>query len=158
MRTLKVKWPGLWVTLCSGACLAVAPPPELHVVGNRVETPDGKDVWLQGVNIASLEWRSDGDHVLQSIGVAVDEWKANAIRLPIRDDFWFGKGKGQKDGGVAYRVLVACAVTSIVSRGAYVVLDLHRFRAPTDAHVAFWKEVAARYRKDYTESFFAMLA
>ena len=32
------------------------------------------------------------------------------------------------------------------SRGAYVAIDLHRFGAPTDDSVDFWKEAAARYK------------
>ncbi len=32
------------------------------------------------------------------------------------------------------------------SRGAYLILDLHRFRAPKEEHVAFWKDAAATYK------------
>lgn len=121
-------------------------PTELRVVGNQVRTKDGRAVWLQGLNVVSLEWSVGGEHVLRSAQVAVDEWKSNIIRLPMKDDFWFGKGPGQKDGGAAYRALVDAAVNVVANRGAYILLDLHRFRAPTDEHVAFWKEVATKYK------------
>jgi hypothetical protein len=42
--------------------------------------------------------------------------------------------------------LVDNVVTLAANRGAYVMLDLHRFRAPKRAHVQFWKEVATKYR------------
>jgi hypothetical protein len=35
---------------------ATSGPPSLKVVGNRLKTPDGAVMQLQGVNIASLKW------------------------------------------------------------------------------------------------------
>ena len=52
----------------------------------------------------------------------------------------------QNDGGKDYRALVDRIITLAANRGAYVVLDLHRFRAPKAEHVEFWKDAAARYR------------
>lgn len=121
-------------------------PPMLRVDGNLLKTPDGKTVWLQGLAVASMEWSAGGEHILQSIQVGIEQWKANCIRLSVADDFWFGRGKGQKDGGVAYRKLVDAAVEAAGSRKAYLVLDLHRFGAPMDEHVAFWKDAAMRYK------------
>ena len=116
------------------------------MVGNQLQTADGKAVWLQGVNIPSLEWSLKGENVLRSVSVAIDDWKANVIRLPIRDDHWSGRNPGPKDGGKAYRELVDEAVKAIAARSAYVVIDLHRFRAPKTETVEFWKEVATQYR------------
>ena len=121
-------------------------PVELHVVGNQVLNPAGQPVWLQGVNVVSLEFLVKGDHVLKSAQVAVEEWKANLIRLPVKEEYWFGKGPGQKDGGAAYRELVDAAVTFVANRGAYVLLDLHRFRAPRAEHAEFWKDAAPRFK------------
>ena len=126
-----------------------APKPEkwpqtLHVVGNKVLNKDGKDVWLQGANVVSLEFLVNGDHVLRSILVAVDEWKANAIRLPVKDDYWFGKEAN--DGGKKYREMLDAAITLAANHGAYTILDLHRFRAPQQRHADFWKDAATRYK------------
>ena len=121
-------------------------PPELHVVSNHLETKDGKTVWLQGVNVVSLEFSAKGEHILRVAETAIDDWKSNIIRLPVKDDFWFGKGKGQKDDGAAYRDTVDAAITIAANRGAYVLLDLHRFRAPNADHVAFWKDAATKYK------------
>lgn len=120
-------------------------PPELLVVGNKIQTKDGKDVWLQGISLCSMEWSASGDNILKSVTEAVDNWKANCLRLPIREDFWFGKGAYQKDGGAGYRQLVDDVVNLAGGKGVYVVLDLHRFRAPTQIHADFWKEVATKY-------------
>ncbi len=121
-------------------------PPELHVIGNQIVNSDDKPVWLQGVNIVSLEWSVGGERVMKSALVAVEDWKANAIRLPVKEEYWFGKAAGQKDGGAAYRKLVENVITLVANRGAYVVLDLHRFRAPKDEHLAFWKDAAKIYK------------
>jgi hypothetical protein len=121
-------------------------PQELHVEGTKVLTKDGKEIILQGVNVDSLEWNPRGEQVMKSALVAVDDWKSNCIRLPIRENYWFGNDASQKDGGAAYRELVDNIVNLAANRGAYVMLDLHRFRAPKAEHVAFWKDVATKYK------------
>ncbi len=121
-------------------------PQELHVVGNKVLNKDGKEVWLQGLNIVSLEWNPRGERVLRNALVALEDWKANIIRLPVKDDYWFDKDKTQKDGGKAYRELVDSFITIVANRGAYVLLDLHKYRAPRREHVEFWKDAATRYK------------
>lgn len=121
-------------------------PAELHVVGTKVLDKNGKEVLLRGVNVPSLGWKPVGEYVLRSIMVAVDDWKSNVIRLPVRAEFWFGKDDSQKDGGAAYRQLVDDAITMAANRGAYTVLDLHSFRAPKQMHADFWKEAAAKYK------------
>lgn len=119
-------------------------PQELRVEGNQLLAKDGKAVWLQGVNVVSLEWSARGEQVAKAAEVALDEWKANIIRLPVTEDFW--NGKGAKDGGAGYRRTVDNMVTLTANRGAYLLLDLHRFRAPRAEHMAFWKDAAARYK------------
>jgi hypothetical protein len=98
------------------------------------------------MNVVSLEFLVTGDHILKSIEVAVDDWKGNIIRLPVKDDFWFGRAPGQNDGGAAYRSLVDTAITLAANHGAYVLLDLHRFGAPKQEHADFWKDAAAKYK------------
>lgn len=121
-------------------------PPMLHVEGNKIKDINGKDVWLQGISLCSMEWSASGDNILKSVTEAIDNWKANCLRLPIREDFWFGKGPYQKDGGAGYRQLVDDVVNLAGGKGVYIVLDLHRFRAPTQIHADFWKEVATKYK------------
>jgi len=121
-------------------------PAALHVTGNQILRPDGTPVWLQGVNVVSLEFRVQGEHVLRAAQLAVDEWKSNIVRLPVKEEYWFGRHRDQKDGGAAYRELVDAAINIIANRGAYVLLDLHRFRAPRPEHVEFWSDAARRYQ------------
>lgn len=121
-------------------------PPALHVVGNQLQTLSGQPVWLQGVAIPSLEWSGGGEHILESIGVAIKDWKVNCIRLPVREHFWAGTGPYQNDGGINYRQLVDDAVNLCAGHGTYIVIDLHDFRAASEKHVAFWKDVAQRYK------------
>ncbi len=121
-------------------------PQPLHVAGNRLVNPDGKEVWLQGLNAGGLESVAQGDQVIKSTVVGIDEWKANVIRLPVRREFWTGDTPLMKDGGKAYRECVDQIVTLAANRGAYVALDLHRFRAPDQKDADFWKDAAARYK------------
>ncbi len=128
-------------------------PLPLHVQGNQILNTQNEPIWLQGVNVVSLEFSLKGEKVLKSTLVAVDEWKANCIRLPVKEEYWFGRAAGQKDGGSGYRELVDQVVTLVANRGKYVVLDLHRFRAPKAEHVEFWKDAAAKYREHPTVLF-----
>jgi endoglucanase len=121
-------------------------PSELHVVSNYLENAEGEQVWLQGVSIASMEWCAGGEYILQSFNEAITNWNANCIRLPVKESFWFGKGDWQRDGGAGYRQLVDDCVNLTAANGAYIVIDLHRFRAPEQIHADFWKIVAEKYK------------
>ena len=121
-------------------------PPELKVVGNKIQTKDGNEVWLQGVCVDSMEWCAAGERILQSVGVAIKDWKANCIRLPIKEHFYNGNGPYQKDGGAGYRQLIDDVINYCGARGVYVIIDLHRFRAPEQKHADFWKEFATKYK------------
>ena len=67
------------------------------------------------------------------------------ISIPVKEEYWFGQG-GQSDGGQSYRDLVDQMITLAANRGAYVVLDLHRYRAPKPEFIEFWKDAATRYK------------
>lgn len=121
-------------------------PSELHIVGNRVLDKDNKEVRLRGMNVVSLEWSVRGERILRNMLLSIDEWKSNAIRLPVKEEYWFGTNPEQKDGGASYRELVDNAITIAANRGSYVLLDLHRFRAPKKVHADFWKDAAAKYK------------
>ncbi len=121
-------------------------PKELKVVGNQIQTVEGQTVWLQGISLCSLEWSASGDNILKSVEVATKEWKSNVLRQPIRETFWFGRGDYQKDGGAGYRQLVDDSINLAAANGAYVVLDLHQFRAPKEDHVIFWQAIAEKYK------------
>lgn len=119
-------------------------PPMLHVAGNKILDSNDKEVWLQGVNIMSLDWSPTGERILLSTKTAIEDWHANTIRLAVKEDYW--NGKGAKDNGKAYRELVDATINLAANRGAYVLLDLHRFRAPQQEHADFWTDAATRYK------------
>lgn len=115
-------------------------PPELKVQGNRLVDPQGKEVWLQGVNIASLDWSQNGENVLKSAEVAIEDWGVNVIRLPVKESYWFGDEAGN------YRQIVDNMIIFAANRGVYTVLDLHRYRAPRKENLEFWQDASVRYK------------
>ncbi len=131
-------------------------PPPLHVAGNQLQTPEGRSVWLQGLALPSMEWSAGGENILKSIEVGLTGWRANCIRLCLREHFWAGKGPYQNDGGMRYRQLVEDAVNACAAKGAYMVLDLHDYRAPREKHAEFWQDVAKKY-KDHPAVIFELL-
>lgn len=137
------------------ATAVAAAPPRLHVVGNTLQSEKGRTVRLQGVNIASLEWSNTGDtQLMQSVQVALQDWNAGIIRLPLCQDRWLGKADGQTDGGSQYRQIVTDVVNAIAARQKYVLLDLHwsdagqwgrniaQHSMPDDDSTVFWKSLA----------------
>ncbi len=78
-----------------------------------------------------MEWTSTGENITRSIEIAITEWKANCIRLPVKETYWNGVDASQKDGGENYRQVVDNAINLTASHGGYLVIDLHRFRAST---------------------------
>ncbi len=121
-------------------------PSPLRVVGNRLHDINGKVVWLQGVNAGGLETLPQDKQPIKSTVVAIEKWKSNCVRLPIKDEFWFGRSPYQKDGGQDYRNTIEQIVTLAANRGVYVVIDLHRFRAPKTEHADFWKDFSKVYK------------
>jgi hypothetical protein len=121
---------------------------ELKVSGNKLINDQGRPVILQGVNVPSLEWSAKGEQVNRSAKVALLDWKANVIRVPVSNSYWFGRGKGAKEpsnDADAYRRIVDDLVKIAAGQGAYLILDLHLFGGPKANAVEFWKDAAARY-------------
>lgn len=140
-------------------------PSALHVEGSKLRNDNGDIVRLQGVNVPSLEFsNTGGDHLLESIRVAVLYWNVNTIRIPLCQSRWFGEVEGQDDGGRLYRLIVDEVVRYISENGCYVILDLHNFAIsgwyretydtpeiydmPDMKSLEFWEGVAARYAND----------
>lgn len=125
-------------------------PPALEVRGNQLVDATGEPVWLQGINVPSLEWTPQGENILESVAVAVRDWGANVIRLPVTHRFWFA------EDGEAYQELIRTVIDQIATDGAYVILDLHHYRAVTEEDLAFWKEAALMF-KNHPAVLFDML-
>jgi aryl-phospho-beta-D-glucosidase BglC (GH1 family) len=134
-------------------------PLPLKVTGTKILNSKNEPVLLRGVNAASLEWTNNGEgRILKSVNVAIRDWRANIIRLPLSQDRWFGKTSEQNDRGVNYRALVDNVVNVCASQGCYLILDLHwsncgewgtnigQHSMPDTNSTAFWKDAAARYK------------
>lgn len=122
-------------------------PAALRVRGKTVISDTGTPMWLQGLAVPSLEWRPDGDNIERTVEVALDDWKANAIRLAVSAEYWFGNDskKRQEDGGAAYRDLIDRIIARIAQAGAYCIIDLHHYRALRPRDRDFWLDFAKRY-------------
>ncbi len=131
---------------------------ELHIDRRGFIDSAGRPVRLQGVNIPSLEWRNDGDHIIESTRVAFEDWKANVVRIPVCQDRWFGKTPNQdEDPAERYRSIVDLIVRIANEHAGYVILDLHwsdagvwgknigQHKMPDEHSLEFWKDAARRY-------------
>lgn len=119
----------------------------LRVRGNGLVNEAGAGVLLQGVNVPSLEWSPKGENIHRSMKVALLDWKANVVRLPVSASFWFGRGKGGTSSNdlQVYRTIVDDAVKMAAGQGAYLILDLHSYGGIKPFAVEFWTDAAARY-------------
>jgi TolB protein len=144
-------------TSVQSAPLAVPLP--LRVDKTRLVNSKNERVRLRGVNAASLEWSSNGEgHILQTVKVAIEDWRVNHIRLPLAQDRWFGKAADQKDDGKAYQALVKDVVDLCAANGCYIILDLHwsdggewgkrigQHVMPDQNSVDFWKDLGKTYK------------
>lgn len=121
--------------------------PELKTVGNKVLTLDGEPVLLRGLNVPSLEWNPEGQALFRLVECALNEWHAKIIRLPVKSKYWFGREDTKRRGAdEAYRWIVDQVVAKAAAKGAYVLLDLHHYRAPDDDALVFWRDAATRYK------------
>jgi endoglucanase len=129
----------------------------LHVERGRL-VENGVPVTLHGVNVPSLESSNSGLHVFRSCRIALEDWKANCIRLPVCQDRWFGKAPDQHGNGENYRNAIDEIATYVSRSNAYLILDLHwsdegtwggnlgAHKMPDLNSGEFWKEASHRFR------------
>ncbi|MBN1782663.1 cellulase family glycosylhydrolase [bacterium] len=134
--------------------------PALHTESRWIMNDQGEKMLLRGVNIPGLEWDANESHVLQSFGIAVDEWGCNLLRIPLSQDRWYGHGPEQRDNGVRYRALVDELVERALDKEVYIWLELHwnnagewgqnigQHKMPDSLSVLFWRDLAALYKNN----------
>jgi aryl-phospho-beta-D-glucosidase BglC (GH1 family) len=126
---------------------------KLHTEGRYIKDEQGNTVILKGINVASLEWRIDGERVIEKINTVIDDWNVKLIRLPVSQYFWLGipdpkKKKKAIGDAKAYKKLIDDIVNICMSKGVYIIIDLHHYIAPTKDSLKFWKEVARIYKNN----------
>jgi hypothetical protein len=141
----------------------------LNVVGNHIETSDGKTLVYHGVNRSGTEYQCtksgqgvfDGPSDQASIS-AMLTWKINIVRVPLNEDCWLGIN-GEPASGLTmtqYRQDVVNYVHLLRQNNLVVIVELH-WSAPgsqqalgqqpmpdADHAPAFWSSVASTFKDD----------
>jgi aryl-phospho-beta-D-glucosidase BglC (GH1 family) len=144
----------------------------VRVQGDHLIDANGHVLQLRGVNASGLEFvAAQGWDAADPWGggapnwSAIQDWKANAVRLPLNEASWLGykcaDGAGvlrDPDPGQNYKATVAKAVQQATAAGLYIILDLH-WSAPrnycplaqnpmadADNSVGFWTSIASTYK------------
>jgi hypothetical protein len=136
------------------------------VVGNTIKDANGQAVLIHGVNRPSMEWSCNGASVTNGPGPipASDfttmrkAWNANAVRIPLDQDFWLSTAARHCS---SYQSNVAAVVQNARAAGLIVILDLHWSDKGNLANtspgqqcmadqnsVAFWQQVANTYKSN----------
>ncbi|MDD4688860.1 MAG: cellulase family glycosylhydrolase, partial [Eubacteriales bacterium] len=131
---------------------------QLMVSGNHLVFVDEptKTVRLTGVNVPGGEWTGTPgvEKLDRSVTWAIDNWKANIIRLPVSVNGWTGNYSYVYDGGNSYRNYIDQVIGIASEKGAYVILDFHHYKSfEKEAYINFWKEAAVRYKNNPTVLF-----
>lgn len=136
-------------------------PVGVSVQGTRFVS-QGHVVTLVGANHSSLEYSCSGDgHFTLADFQAMRGWGMNVVRIPLSSEFWANAGNDCP----GYRQTVTQAVTNARAAHLFVIVDL-QWSAPFDTRddqkrggvqcpmpdtgkdVAFWQDLATRYRDD----------
>jgi len=99
---------------------------------------------IRGLVRPSMEWDYAGFGITREDFQRMKKWKANAVRLAVKDTLWKGASTGAAVGdGMAYQRNVKRAVSWILQQGMDAILDLHYVAGtPTAEHAAFWDQVS----------------
>jgi endoglucanase len=154
-------------------------PPELKVNGTKFVTVNGGcEVRLVGVNTCGCEWSANGygppsgsgGNIVKSVEAAITTWKANCLRIPLNQDFWFGYSDGISKSSATqstanqtkYQTIIDSAIAAASRKNAYAELDLHwsgngswgssvtakQQNMPDDHSTDFWLDIAKRYKNN----------
>ncbi|MDD6483081.1 MAG: cellulase family glycosylhydrolase [Clostridiales bacterium] len=140
---------GASAAVSSGSDFKNQTPSELHVEGRYIVNAEGERVRLMGANIPDLQWATGGDNDLnRRLGILLDQWNANCVRLCVHSKFWFGQEWYQNGNYSDYRRKVDDIIQQVTSRGKYVILNLHEFYAITDQNKRFWEDAVQIYKNN----------
>jgi hypothetical protein len=139
----------------------------IKVQGNHLVDGSGRAVRLLGVNRGDFAypcaqgWGMKVGPTDRAAVAAMKAWRINAVRLPLNEACWLGLSNVKPQyRGALYRRAVVAFVQRLHAAGLYVILDLHWnapgnkraldhwWHADADHTPAFWRSVAAAFRKD----------
>jgi len=148
-------------TGCAPTPTAPVAPGGYYVNGNTICTMEGRPHLFHGVDRASLEWNSKGEHISLPDFQLMGTWNANVVRIALNQDFWL---PGSQYFDPSYIDTVDNAVAWAEMAGMDVILDLHwsdrgvlggcnpangcQQLMPDANSLTFWQEVATHYRFD----------
>ena len=112
-------------------------------MGNQI-LRNGTAHKIRGLVRPSMEWDYAGFGITREDIQRMKKWKANAVRLAVKDTLWKGGSTGAAAGdGGAYQRNVKRAVNWIIEQGMDAILDLHYVAGvPNADHAAFWDAVS----------------
>jgi aryl-phospho-beta-D-glucosidase BglC (GH1 family) len=141
---------------------AAAPPPWLHVEGNRIVDEQGQPVLLRGV---AIEDPRSGSHRIREKDIAelVGNWGVNVIRVPVHPNLWEHKPKFYEKAlddlvalGRKYGIYILIgwhahgnALTGEVEQVDWAWESPYRgnpYNPSLDLAVRFWEATAKRYK------------
>ena len=155
---------------------SAVPSASIRVSGDTLRDATGRTVVLHGVDISGTEfacaqggvrgregWAIFGGQPIDTPATirAIQSWHVNVVRVPLNEDCWLGiNGINPRFGGTSYVTAITKFVSDLRASGMFVILDLH-WNAPGDAvalsqqpmpdadhSIAFWADVAAKFRAD----------
>lgn len=133
-------------------------PNGYYVAGKAIYDGNGAPHAFHGAARPSLEWSTTGDHISAQDFTLMASWKANVVRIALNQDFWLS-GAAKHDPG--YPATVDQAIGWAHQAALDVILDLHwsdkgdlsnqnpgQQKMADQNSIAFWKEVASKYKDD----------
>jgi endoglucanase len=128
----------------------------LHTKRNLIQDINGKTIILRGVSTAdpgSLMFHKRGRpyDLFEIIKMAVNEWHANVIRLPVHPDGIDDVPGFEGDVEKYFKAYIVPAADMAAELGVYVIIDLHIFDDYTTLEKdklirKFWGVVAPYYK------------
>jgi hypothetical protein len=105
---------------------------------------NGKEHKIRGLVRPSMEWDYSGFGVTREDAQRIKSWKANAVRLAVKDTLWKGADTGSAKGNAAmYPLLIKRAVNWYLQQGMDVILDLHYVGgSPSSDNAAWWDTIS----------------
>lgn len=125
-------------------------PITLSIKGSTIVNDKGSPITLKGIVRPSLEWNPQGQFLSPQDISNMTQWKSNAIRLDLNQNYWFASAPATQAG--SYKQIINAIVYYAIQNNMAVILDLHWTENGHQSPMAnqdslkFWQQVAADYK------------